>query len=287
MPAVPSRALAAALSAVLMSFGAVQCAERPSPATNVVVVAHRGLSAGFPENTLAAFRNAIDGGVDAIELDNRRTADGEIVVLHDETVDRTTDGRGRLSDVTLQELRALDAGRHAGDRFAGERVPTYQEVLQLTQESGVGLLLDIKESDRASHERIVSLTSSHGATGRVIVGARSVADLRAFRALSPGIRALGFVPEVGSIEAFAAAGADLIRLWPEWIDAEPGLVGRVHALGRPVWVTAGAMPQGELQALIGKRVDGILTDLPEVLLPLVAADSPSSRKRNKSFTPGR
>lgn len=264
-----------------------------------MVVAHRGLSAGFPENTLAAFRNAIDGGVDAIELDLRRTADGEIVVLHDETVDRTTDGRGPLSGMTLQELRMLDAGRHAGEQFAGERVPTYQDVLDLTRASGVGLLLDIKESDRASHERIVSLTARHDATGRVIVGARSIADLQAFRALSPGIRALGFVPDVGSIEAFAAAGVDIIRLWPEWIAADSGLVGRVHALGKPVWVTAGMMPRDDLQSLIGRGVDGILTDLPEVLLPLVADsrrsgrarvrtdDAPLSRQRHASFTSAR
>ncbi len=263
------------------------------------MVAHRGLSAGFPENTLAAFRNAIAGGVDAIELDLRRTADGEIVVLHDETVDRTTDGRGPLSRMTLREVRALDAGRHAGDRFAGERVPTYQDVLDLARVSGVSLLLDIKESDRVSHEYIVSLTSRHDATERVIAGVRSVADLRVFRALSPGIRALGFVPDVASIEAFDAAGVDFIRLWPEWIDADPGLVGRVHALGRPVWVTAGTLPQDELQKLIRRGVDGILTDLPEVLLPLVADlrprgrahtradDAPSSRERNTSFTPAR
>jgi len=239
-----------------------------------VVVAHRGLSAGFPENTLAAFRNATAAGVDAIELDLRRTADGEIVVLHDETVDRTTDGHGPLSRITLQGLKLLDAGRHAGERFAGERVPTYQEVLESTRASGAGLLLDIKESDRTSHEHIASLTSRHDATGRVIVGVRSVGDLRAFRALSPGARTLGFVPDLGSIEAFAAAGVDIVRLWPEWIDADPGLVGRVHALGRPVWVTAGTMPKGALQALIGRGVDGILTDLPEVLLPLVAGSRP-------------
>lgn len=251
------------------------------------MVAHRGLSAGFPENTLAAFRNAIAGGVDAIELDLRRTADGEIVVLHDETVDRTTDGHGLLSRMALREVRALDAGRHAGDRFAGERVPTYQEVLDLARESGVALLLDIKESDRVSHEYIVSLTSRHDATARVIVGVRSVDDLRAFRSLSPGIRALGFVPEVASIEAFSAAGVDLIRLWPQWIDADPDLVRRVHALGRPVWVTAGTQPKDELQTLIRRGVDGILTDLPEILLPLVADDSPSSRERHTSFTPPR
>jgi hypothetical protein len=153
--ALRTAAFAASLL-VLTDLSAGQSPARPPGGRDVVVVAHRGLSAGFPENTLAAFRNAIDGGVDAIELDLRSTADGEIVVLHDETVDRTTDGRGALARMPLRDLKALDAGRHAGARFAGERVPTYREVLHATQASGLLLLLDIKESDGRAHDRIVS-----------------------------------------------------------------------------------------------------------------------------------
>lgn len=238
--------------------------------SDVVVVAHRGLSAGFPENTLAAFRNVIASGVDAIELDLRGTADGEVVVLHDDTLDRTTDGRGEVARMTLQGVKALDAGRHAGARFSGERVPTYREVLELAAGTRVHLLLDIKQGGRLSHERVVRLTERHAATLRVVVGVRSVADLREFRALNPNLRTLGFVPSVDSIAAFVAAGVDIIRLWPEWMAADAGLVERVHALGKPVWVTAGALPRDGLDVLIRRNVNGVLTDLPEILAPLVA-----------------
>jgi hypothetical protein len=78
---------------------------------------------------------------------------------------------------------------------------------------------------------------------RVIVGVRSVADLREFRALNPNLRTLGFVEDVASIDEFVRAGVDMIRLWPEWIFANRDLVARVHALGTPVWTTAGTLPR--------------------------------------------
>jgi glycerophosphoryl diester phosphodiesterase len=93
------------------------------------VSAHRGGTTTRPENTLAAFREAVRLGVHQIELDVRRTADGAVVVLHDDTVDRTTNGKGRLSELRLAEVRALDAGGHSDLRHGGERVPTLAESL--------------------------------------------------------------------------------------------------------------------------------------------------------------
>lgn len=101
-----------------------------------VVVAHRGASAYEPENTLRAIRWALDLGVQAIEVDVRRTRDGELVLLHDETVDRTTDGTGRIVELALEDSRRLDAGR-------GERVPTLDEALDITKGRGT-LLLELK-----------------------------------------------------------------------------------------------------------------------------------------------
>lgn len=112
------------LAAMLTASTSVLLAQAPraaDPAWEVVTVAHRFLSAGFPENTLAAFKSAITHGVQAIELDLRGTADGEVVVLHDATVDRTTNGRGNVTGMTLHEVRALDAGSHAGAAFAGQQ----------------------------------------------------------------------------------------------------------------------------------------------------------------------
>jgi glycerophosphoryl diester phosphodiesterase len=274
------------------------------PNWTVVNVGHRGLSPGFPENTLAAFRNSIEIGVDVIEVDLRGTADGEVVILHDETVDRTTDGTGDVTEMTLEEIKALDAGSWFDPSFAGERIPTYEEVLELVAGTGVKLLLDIKLSPVLDKERIVRLTEQFGAELDVIVGVRSVEDLREFRALNPNLRTLGFIPEPGSIKEFQRAGVDIIRLWPDndddqdWIydsrdsrrcQAEvrkrqrqyergkiddPGsrscLVQKVHDLGLPVWTTADDRPREELDELIQLRVNGILTDLPLVLAELLA-----------------
>jgi glycerophosphoryl diester phosphodiesterase len=224
-----------------------------------VFVAHRGgIVDGFPENTLAAFKQAIAQGIDAIEIDLRATNDGEVVILHDETLERTTDGRGRVIDHTLAELRRLDAG-------GGQRIPTYEEVLRLVAGTRVKLLLDIKESPQLDKARVVHLTEQHGAVLDVIVGVRSIGDLREFRRLNPNLRTLGFVRSPDDIETFARAGVDIIRLWPRWIEADPGIIARVHRLGLPVWCTAGTASRSELERLIRLGVNGVLTDFPELV----------------------
>lgn len=97
------------------------------------VAAHRGNVEGFPENTMPAFESAYALGVDMIELDLRMTKDGEIVVIHDAAVDRTSDGHGLVSDMTLEELKTLDFGIKAGEKFRGTRIPTFREFLELTR----------------------------------------------------------------------------------------------------------------------------------------------------------
>jgi glycerophosphoryl diester phosphodiesterase len=116
---------------------------RQPPPPNPQLIAHRGAHKGkstpLPENTLAAFQQALDIGVDWLELDVHMTQDGVLVVIHDETVDRTTDGTGWVKDMTLEQLRVLDAG-------SGERIPTFEEVLDLAKEARVGLLPEIKSA---------------------------------------------------------------------------------------------------------------------------------------------
>ena len=239
------------------------------PGSDVVLVAHRGaVGPGQPENTLAAFRQAIASGAEAIEIDLRGTKDGEIVVIHDRTVDRTTNGSGAVADQTLAELRRLDAGR-------GERIPTYQEVLRLVSGTGIVLLLDIKRGGVLDRQKVMRATEEHNAVANVIVGPRNLEDLKAFRALNPDLRMLGFIDEIEDILPFVQAGADIIRLWPEWIHADSGLVSRVRRLGKPVWTTAGDAPREELQKLITLGVSGILVDQPAVMDELHAELSKS------------
>ena len=125
----------------------------------VVNVAHRGASGSYPENTLLAFRKAVEIGADEIELDLHSTKDGHLVVMHDGTVDRTTDGTGAIGEMALTEIKALDAGGVFGGRFRGERVPTWEEVLDLVQ-GKVGLNVHLKEG------AIRTATTRAGSQGR-------------------------------------------------------------------------------------------------------------------------
>ncbi len=234
------------------------------PEWTVLNIAHRGgIVPGYPENTLAAYRRAISFGVDVIEIDLRGTRDGEVIVLHDETLDRTTDGTGKVTDYTLGELKQLNAG-------SGESIPSYTEVLNLVAGTGVKLLLDIKLSPVLDKGKVVRLTESRDAVLDVIVGVRTLNDLKQFRQLNPNIRTLGFVRRPEDIDDFVAAGVDIIRLWPEWIRADQEIVGKVQGLGKPVWTTAADAPREVLEELIRSGVNGILSDFPKVTSLLMA-----------------
>jgi glycerophosphoryl diester phosphodiesterase len=100
---------------------------------NIYVAAHRGWSEKYPENTMLAYKKAADLGVDQIEIDVRVTKDGELVIMHDATVDRTTNGTGKVEDLTLAELRALDAGSWKGEEFSGLQIPTFDEFIEFAR----------------------------------------------------------------------------------------------------------------------------------------------------------
>ncbi|MGQ9731731.1 MAG: glycerophosphodiester phosphodiesterase [Candidatus Zipacnadales bacterium] len=132
-----------------------------------LVCAHRGVSAHFPENTLRAIAEVANIGVPLTEIDVRRTVDGHVVLHHDETVDRTTNGSGAVSALTLDEIRALDAGAWKSERFAGERVPTFAEVLALCRERGLSLVTEIKQLGIVSD--VVRLINEHRMVERSLV----------------------------------------------------------------------------------------------------------------------
>lgn len=112
-----------------------------------IVAAHRGVPSMAPENTMAGYRLAYDLGADQIETDLQLTKDGHIIIMHDTTVDRTTNGKGAVRDLTLEEIRQLDAGSKFGEEFAGEKVPTFKEFLQEFKGKDVILLIELKDVD--------------------------------------------------------------------------------------------------------------------------------------------
>jgi len=231
---------------------------------SVLVVAHRGggNESNSPENTLSAFRESIKNGVDVIEIDLRGSRDSVAMIMHDETLDRTTNGFGKLSTFFKVDLKKLDAG-------SAESIPTYEEVLTLIHRSGVKLLLDIKISSTLSIQKIVSLTEKCNSTLDVIAGVRSVEVLEEFKRLNPNIRTLGFISGPEQAEDFINAGVDIIRFWPDWIEADSNLINEIHNMGKPVWTTCTSASIEDHQALIGSGVNGIITDYPQLLAEII------------------
>ncbi len=138
----------------------------------ILVLGHRGYSAKYPENTLLAFRKAIEAGADGIELDVWLTKDGEVVVIHDETVDRTSNGSGKVKEMTLEELKALDFG-------SGEKIPTLEEVFEVVPEDAI-VNVEIKDADAV--EKTADIIGGNN-PGRVIVSSFLIDALREYRKL--------------------------------------------------------------------------------------------------------
>ncbi len=149
-----------------------------NPENNIYVAAHRGWCDKYPENTLEAFRAANDLGVDQIEIDVRVTKDNHLVIIHDTTVDRTTNGTGLVRDLTLAELKKLDAGSYKGAEFAGCRIPTFVEFMEyICHNETITLDIELKEypdvvGEALSYnvcDRVLRLIDDFGFTDRVVI----------------------------------------------------------------------------------------------------------------------
>lgn len=161
----------------------------------VFVQAHRGYSSVYPEQTMLAFRKAVEVGADRLEMDMALTADGEVVLMHDDTVDRTTNGHGPVIDFTLEALKQLDAGSWKDARFQDEPVPTLREVLEASTDA-IDLNLEVKvwrieeRTIRRTIEAGLRLVVEMGALGRVVFSSFSIDALLAVRAIEPTARLL-------------------------------------------------------------------------------------------------
>lgn len=151
------------LMALLTAMLAVTALAADRDERSLLVVAHRGLLLHAPENTLPNFRACLELNL-GFEFDVRRTKDGHLVCVHDDTVDRTTNGRGKVADLTLAEIRRLDAGGWFDARFRGEQVPTVEEVISLVRQhrnKRVLIAVDIKDSDTQIERDLVALADKH------------------------------------------------------------------------------------------------------------------------------
>jgi len=235
----------------------------------VLNFAHRGASHDAPQNTLAAFRLAREMGADGVELDVQVSKDGEAVVIHDFTVDATTDGQGAVKDKTLAELKELDAGCWFDARFAGQRIPTLEEVIV---EVGHQLFLNIELKTKAFAStnlvaEVVRLIEDHNLVHRVIVSSFNPLPLRQVKRLNHHISTgliYSFDLPAHLIRALFLLLADADALHPE-----KHLVTQEYmtwAQERGYRVNAWTVDEpAEMKRLITLGVDGIITNRPDVL----------------------
>jgi glycerophosphoryl diester phosphodiesterase len=235
-------------------------------------VAHRGASGNYPENTLIAFQKALEIGVDEIELDLHMTKDDHLIVMHDSTVDRTTNGTGAIAELTLDEIKALDAGRVFGEQFKAERVPMWEEALDLVQ-GKVELNVHLKEGGQPGghYERKVAKALSDFKMVEDSIMTCSDASVGTFAEIDSRIECRIFranrTPEE-YIQKSVEMG--LRTMQPGRDITTRDFVQKAHAAGRIVHVFYADTPE-DMRAYIEIGVDGILTNYPERLKAILTA----------------
>jgi glycerophosphoryl diester phosphodiesterase len=237
---------------------------------SIWTIAHRGASGHAPENTMAAFRRAVELGAHFIETDLQITRDARVIAIHDFTLDRTTNGKGQVHLLPLEQILALDAGAWYGDRgaeaFSGERVPTLKEILDFAKEHDVIFYLEIKSGPAWGIEHaVVAALRDQNASARVVILSFDPATLDSVHRLDSTMMT-GFLLEHPSndlVERTVRAGARQLVARGDLIT--PDVVEKAHSAG--LQVVAWTINETEqMLRLIATGVDGIITDYPDRLL---------------------
>lgn len=232
----------------------------------VLVIGHRGALGYAPENTMASFQKGLETGVDLIELDIHMTRDGELVVMHDANVERTTDGHGRIKDKTLAEVKKLDAGVHFDARFRGERVPTLEEVLAWAK-GRIPLAIEIKGDPLPApgiEAKMIDLVRAYGMLGDVMAISFHHPVVRRVKELEPAM-ATGVLYSACLADPVGAARAALAdSLRPYWMYWTADQVRAVHEAGLTA-STWNADDEDLMEYLVGLGVDSIGSNYPDRL----------------------
>ncbi len=245
----------------------------------VCVVGHRGACGYAPETTIASYRLAIQMGADFVEVDVHRSRDGVLIAIHDADVSRTTDGKGFVSDFTLAELKALDAGswfnkafpEKARPEYAGLRVPALQEVMDAVKESRADLFIEIKDPERYQPDlehALLSLIRSNGMEERVRILSFSTASLRKIKEIDPCFPTVLLIakPRENPVASCLQISADELGILHT--KATAALVDEAHRSGLllSVWTVD---QQEDMERMIALGVDRITTNYPDLLIDLL------------------
>jgi glycerophosphoryl diester phosphodiesterase len=237
------------------------------PAINFMCIAHRGASSYAPENTLTAFDLALAMGSMHIELDVHCTRDGQVVVIHDETVDRTTNGTGPVTSYTLAELRCLDAGAWFGAEFIGQRLATYAEILGRYGGS-VHIHTEIKGHTAHLAQRTVDLIRQYDMTAQVTITSFQQSPLQDIRVYAPELPTGWLVHQVNETIITRAQQLGVTQLCPLATTVTPALVRHLHAHGFVVraW---GVTTEALMRQVVDAGADGMTVNFPDKLMAYV------------------
>lgn len=228
-------------------------------------IAHRGASGCYPENTLAAFRAAIEAGADMCELDVQLSRDGAMVVIHDDRVDRTTDGNGPVASMTLAEIKRLDAGARFDVCFKGEKVPTLEEAFDLVDGR---CALNIELKSPGLETKVANLVRARGAVGSTLISSFDWEALARIRHIAPELR-VGLLASRWPARLIGAATemkADAIN--PSYDMVTEDLCIAAHS--REINVYAWTVDEpAVMRSLIADGADGIVTNWPGRLAELI------------------
>jgi glycerophosphoryl diester phosphodiesterase len=233
---------------------------------SIVRVAHRGASAHYPENTLLAFRQAIQQGVDVLEVDIHITSDDELIVIHDSTLERTTNGHGKIGDKSLQEILQLDAGQ-------GEKIPLLTEVIQLAREAQIRLFVEIKGATEtealAITEGVIRTLEASDFLSQTILTSFSAKALLHAKAIQPEVSTmLDPSPQDGSLTprqvCAQALAASANCLSYDFRFLTPEIVRECQLTGLALWPWAPDEPD-DLRKVLALGVHGMMTNRPDLL----------------------
>ena len=233
-----------------------------------IIFAHRGDFAHAPENTLPSFEQALQKGADGVELDVKLTSDGQVIVIHDSTVDRTTNGKGRVASLPLEDIRMLDAGNWFNEKFAGTKIPLLQEVFGLVSKDK---LINIELTNYSSPRdglaiKVCDLIKRHNNHKQIIFSSFFSSNLKIAAQTLPEIpRGLLAMPGLVGLWArsFGFMFGDYQALHPHISNASQQQMQRAHRVKRRVHVWTVNSPE-EINQLKEWGVDGIITDDPQM-----------------------
>jgi glycerophosphoryl diester phosphodiesterase len=233
----------------------------PGQTRHVVAISHRGEHLHHPENTMPAFQEAIRLGADYIEVDVRTTADGKLILSHDATVNRCTNGQGEVSKMTFDELRALDAGVKAGAEFANTRMPTFDEVLDLAR-GKIGIYVDVKQ---VSAQDLVTHIRDHGMSEHVVIYSGRIS--KDIQQIDPKLKIMPESVNVDMVKRIVAElHAPVIAFGAG--DWKPEIIKLAKDSGAELYVDRMGLTDAPAgwQSAIDDGADGIQTDRPEELV---------------------